>query len=236
MAKSEQHLKALQLRRKGVSIKMIANALQVSKSSVSLWCQSIELTPNQKEKLHRLQIEAGYRGRMIGAEVNKQRRVENIQKQESAARKFIGKLTQRDRLMLGIALYWGEGVKARGSTLAITNSDPETILFARDWFEMLGVTRGTFSPYIFISEIHRKREGIILTFWSRWLGIPKEQFARVVFLRGRPKKIYENHDSYYGVLALRVRKGMNLKYYILGLIRACKEKADVAQVVRASHS
>lgn len=154
--------------------------------------------------------------------------------QKIIARNMISKLSIRDKLMLGIALYWGEGTKAvHSSTTAITNSNPETVLFARNWFEQLGVERSMFQPYIFISETHRSREKIILRFWSRYLEIVPSQFAPIVFLKAKPKKIYENHNSYYGVVALRVRKGKVLKYLILGLIRACKEKAGVAQLVRA---
>jgi hypothetical protein len=155
-------------------------------------------------------------------------RLEAIAREQSAALNIVGALSERDKLMLGIALYWGEGVKARSSTVGIVNPDPETILFALRWFELLGVTRDRFRPYIFISEVHRPRQAVILQFWSKFLGIPKGQFAPMVFLKGRPKKIYENHNSYYGVLALRVRKGSDLKYRILGLIRACKEEAGVS--------
>ncbi len=236
MAKTKEKSKAVRLRRKGMSIKTIAQALQVSKGSVSVWCQSVRLTSTQSQKLRKAQIAAGNKGRMIGAEMNKQKRLLNIDTQEKIARKLIGRLTRRDKLMLGIALYWGEGIKAPGGATAIVNSDPDAILFARNWFEQLGVTRDMFRPYIFISEIHKSRESVIVSFWSALLSIPKGQFAKVVFLKGRPKKIYENHNSYYGVLTLRIRKGTTLKYRVLGLIQACKEEAGVAQVVRASHS
>lgn len=236
MAKSEARLKALQMRRLGKSIGSIARALKVSKSSASIWCRDIVLTNKQRESIMRNWIRAGYKGRMLGAEMNKKKRLENMAAQEAIAKKMIGTLTHRDSLMLGVALYWGEGTKGLNSTTAITNSDPETVLFTRDWFEQLGVARNEFQPYIFISEIHKNRGKVILRFWSHFLDIPKQQFAKIVFLKGRPKKIYENHNSYYGVLALRVRRGKTLKYRILGLINACKNNAGVAQLVRASHS
>ena len=142
---------------------------------------------------------------------------------------MIRSLTKRDKLMLGIGLYWGEGVKASTSGTAIVNSDPAVILFARNWFEQIGVKRSEFNPYIYVSEIHKPRERIIRAFWSGYLDIPSDQFHDVIFLNGRPVKVYENHDSYYGVLALRVSRSTTLKYRILGLIKACKTKADVAQ-------
>lgn len=221
------------MRRNGMSIKAIASSLGVSSGSVSIWCQSITLSDEQVARIRDAQIKAGHRGRLIGAEMNRKKRETNILAQEAIARSLVGTLTPRDQLMLGIALYWGEGTKARGSTTSIVNSDPETVLFARRWFEQLGITRDLFNPCVFISEIHKPREKKILRYWQRLLEIPAKQFSRVVYIKTVSKKIYENHDSYYGVLALRIRKGSSLKYRILGLIRACKEQAGVAQLVRA---
>lgn len=234
MAKSKERLQALKLRRRGLSVRAIAKRLGVSKSSVSIWCENVQLTQKQYAQLLNSKTEGVRRGQLIGAAANRNKRLKSMAEQELIARNMLGNITTRDKLMLGVALYWGEGTKAvHSSTTAITNSDPETVLFARNWFEQLGVERSMFQPYIFISETHRLRKKVILHYWSRYLDIPAYQFAPIIFLKGRPKKIYENHNSYYGVVALRVRKGKALKYLILGLIRACKEKAGVAQLVRA---
>ena|SRR3989344_1187682 len=234
MAKSASRLLALKMRREGESILEIAEKLGVSKASASLWCRNIELTRRQKDRLFRNKLKGGLKGRLIGAEVNKNKRLRNIKEQETIARNIVGDLTSRDMLMLGIALYWGEGTKnPNTSGTTITNSDPATVLFAQRWFEQLGVKREMFRPYIFINEMHKPREKTLLNFWSHYLDIPTSQFARTVFLKTKSRKIYENPNSYYGVLALRVRKSKTLKYRILGLIETCKEKAGVAQLVRA---
>lgn len=223
MSLFDKKLRAHKLRREGKSIKDIATALSISRSTASVWCQEIVLTKTQQEKLFKKQVEAGHLGRMRGAEVNRNRKLENIATQEYIAREMVGKISERDRLMLGIGLYWGEGVKASGSGGAsLVNSDPAIVLCARDWFERLGVKREDFSPYIFISDTHKSREEELYTFWSKYLSIPRSQFHKVVFLKGRRKKVYENHNSYYGILTLRVRKSMSLKYMILGLIKETK--------------
>ncbi len=222
MAKTKEKLLARKLRLKGRSIKEIAKTLGVSSGSVSIWCEDVLLSPAQRKKLFTKQVKAGHRGRMIGAEANKRKKLENVALQEEIARTMIGTLTKRDRLMLGVGLYWGEGVKARSSGTALVNSDPSVILFARDWFEQLGVERSEFNPYIYVSETHKSRESVIQKFWSNFLSIPVSQFNKVIFLKGGRKKTYENHDSYYGVLALRVARGTTLRYKIMGLIKACK--------------
>lgn len=52
------------------------------------------------------------------------------------------------------------------------------------------------------------------------LEIPKLQFKSPIYIPQKTKKLYENHDNYYGVVALRVIKSTNLKYRIQGLISA----------------
>ncbi|MCA9361953.1 helix-turn-helix domain-containing protein, partial [Candidatus Kaiserbacteria bacterium] len=71
MSKPAQKKRAIELRRRGQSIKDIAAVLGVSKSSVSAWCQGISLTDKQKEKLQQKQIDAGNVGRQIGANKNR---------------------------------------------------------------------------------------------------------------------------------------------------------------------
>ncbi len=41
------------------------------------------------------------------------------------------------------------------------------------------------------------------------------------------QKVYENYDTYYGVLHLKVRRSANLKYRILGLIDAMKKASII---------
>ena len=148
----------------------------------------------------------------------------------------IDTLTRRDRYLLGVGLYWGEGVKSRSGRTSIVNSDPAAILFSMMWLrECLGVKKEDFNPYIYISEVHASRGKVIIRFWGKLLGLPMSRFKLIV-LKGRPKKVYENHNSYYGVCALQVLKSTNLKYRILGLIKACKENTGVAQLVGAQHS
>jgi len=52
MAKSKERNRAIELRKKGESIKVIAKKIGVSKSSTSIWCRDIILSPMQIQKLH----------------------------------------------------------------------------------------------------------------------------------------------------------------------------------------
>jgi hypothetical protein len=223
MAKFQERIKARQLRKRGRSVKSIAEELGVSKGSASTWCRDIELTEKQKNRLMKNAIVAGHKGRMIGAEMNRKKKEARIAFHKKSGEKDIGKITRRDLLMVGVALYWGEGVKSHKSALAFVNSDPDTILFMYKWFkEIFDVKMDDFRPRVFINEIHKPRIKKVLNFWSDLLELPIEQFGNPVLLKMKQKKVYENHDKYYGVLSLGVRKGSDLKYRILGLINAMR--------------
>ncbi len=225
MAKFEKRIEARKLRRRGWSIGDIAKHIRISKSSASAWCIDLELTGKQKELLRRKVFEAGNAGRAKGALMNRQKKLERIKYHRDEGGAEVGALSKRDFLMAGLGVYWGEGTKKSG--LALVNSDPQLVLFMFNWFKIsLEVKNEDFRPRIFINEIHRPRAEKVLTFWSHLLGLPQDQFGNTVFLKIRNKKVYENHDSYYGVIALRVQKGTDLKYRILGLIEALhKQKA-----------
>ncbi len=99
------------------------------------------------------------------------------------------------------------------------------IEFVSRWLtKVLDVRKDEFMPRIFINAVHEPRIETVVSFWSQLLKVPTHQFGKPVLLKDRPKKIYENYDSYYGVLALGVRNSNKLKYRILGLIDAIKDR------------
>lgn len=234
MAKVREKALARTYRKAGQSIKTIARMLAVSPSSVSAWCDDIRLTKAQIKKLDEDRHDLRMRGLLKGARMNKEKKLARIALHQEDAKGMLRMLNKRELLVAGLGLYWGEGVK-KGNT-AIVNSDPKVMAFAIRWFTLgLGVDRKDLRPRIFINHIHASRVDAIRKYWSRYLAIPEEQFGNTILIRRNNKKVYENHDSYYGVLMLRVARATDLKYKILGLIDALAD-AEVAQVVRASHS
>lgn len=222
MAKFEKRLKARKLRKQGWSIRSIASNLDVSKSTASIWCRDLQLTRTQQQRLIQNAIRAGHRGRIIGAQRNREKKREQIEFYKKLGKQDIGRLTKRDWLIAGAALYWAEGSKK--SRFAFTNSEPQMIKFISRWLKkVLGIRKNEFMPRIFINAIHAPRIRKVIRFWSQLLQVPTYQFGKPVLLRDRPKKIYENYDSYYGVLALGVRNSNKFKYRVLGLIDAIRD-------------
>lgn len=219
MAKSEEKLKAFAMRREGKSIKEIAKQVGVSSGSVSAWVREIELTPEQRAFLTKRQIASGEQGRQKGADSNRERKEMRIREAREASSQRFSSLSIEQLFVLGLGLYWGEGSKSpRNKSLILTNSDPAIIKLMIRWFsDCFGVDQSRFRPRICIADTHRDREEILLSYWSKTLGLPVSQFSKTSFLP-TGKKLYENRDIYYGVIALYIARGTAVRHLILAYI------------------
>ena len=223
MAKFELKSKALELRKKGWSIGSIARKIHISKSTASTWCREMKLSYRQKELLRTNAIKAGHKGRMIGAEMNRNKRIQVQFEMRNNAKLFMGSLSRRDIDMFGIGLYWAEGHKT-GNTLGIVNSNPSIIILAMQWLKnQFNLTEKDYMPRLFINENHHSREKEIIDFWSNITKIPKSSFRNTIFIKSKQVKIYENRDTYFGVMHLRVQKSSRLLYQVLAEIELVKE-------------
>ncbi|MEK7462132.1 MAG: hypothetical protein AAB618_00990 [Patescibacteria group bacterium] len=222
MAKFDKRREAYELRKLGFSINNIAAQLGVSKSSVSVWCRDLILTKTQQQRLKQNSYEAGHKGRLIGAEMNRQKRLSSIKSYEEKARLEIGNLTNRDLTVLATALFWAEGAKT-GSRFVFINSDPDMILIVMKYLtKVLKIERSQINATIQINRIHEKRIEEIYYFWCSLLQIPRDQLGRPYYIDVVPKKEYENQNSYKGILRLRVNNGASLQYKLLGYISALR--------------
>jgi len=134
MAKPELRIKARKLRSKGESVNIIAKQLGVSKSTVSYWVRDIILSIKQLEQLRGNQLDGAEKGRLKGALKQKRRRLKLIETSKKNGLKSIGKLSRKEFLVSGIALYWAEGTKKR-QIIQIVNSDPNMIIFMIKWLK-----------------------------------------------------------------------------------------------------
>lgn len=226
MAKFKEKIIAQELRQQGKSIKEIAKLLGVSKSSVSIWCRDIVLTAEQIENLQkRMGTKGSYEARLKGAKIQHERRLQQIKQLQEEGLKMIDSLSKRDLLLIGAALYWGEGMKKEGRA-RLGNSDPAIIQFMVNWFQSIwGIPKDQLTPSILINEIHKNRVHQVEQYWSDLLNIPLTQFTKTVFIKAKNKKIYKNFQDHYGTLIVSVRKGSNLRHKINGLIAALSQKS-----------
>ncbi len=222
MAKSDLRLHARELRGQGISVRDIAQQLQVAKSTASLWVRDVILSIDQLEKLRNQHILGGEKGRMIGALRQKQDRLNRIQEGTIEGARRIANITERELLLTGIALYWAEGNK-RYKKIEFCNSDPKLVQFMLNWFQrVFNLNTKDFKCYVGINAAHKQREQEVIQYWSKVTGLPLEQFTKTSFKKTPLAKVYENFDSHYGTLAVRVVRSSRIIHQVMGLIEGLK--------------
>lgn len=224
MAKSIEKLTAIKLRKSGHSIRNIAKQLSVSRSSVSLWCENIILTQKQMSLLHKNMVLGGYSGRMAGVSSNKEKRRLLVSKANKEAENSIGTLSKRDISMISLGLYWGEGSKNTERKFVFTNSDVDSIKCIVRWLLMLKIKKDDIVASVYINGEHKDRVEKVEFFWAKQLGFNKSQFRKTVLVHVPMKKIYENRETYFGVLRLTVKRSTYLKALIMGELSNIKKQ------------
>ena|SRR3989344_1144882 len=219
MAKFQQKIEAIVLRKKGRSIGDIAQTVGASKSIVSKWCRDIALTKEQINSLHEKMMAGSYRGRMIFLEAIRKVRKDETKKLGQEGIKQIGKISKRDLLVGGAALYWAEGTKSLNAEQAsFSNSNPRMILWIMKWFqEVFGVTRERFVIQIRINKLHKKRRKEVEQYWSALTGLPMAQFTKTILINSVAKKVYSD-NNHYGTVRISIRKGTQIRRKIIGFI------------------
>lgn len=217
--KQIEHEKAIQLRKKGKSIKQIAKLLGVSVSIVSLWCREVELTAEQKEKLKRRKVRIRHLRRL--AKQSHLEKVIRVKKLIEEGQSEIKLLTYQELFLTGLALYWAEGFKSiKEGRLGFCNSDPMMIKFMIQWFrKALKIKQEDFILRTEFNVSHKDRVEKIKSFWSKTTGISLDQFEKPFYHRSNWLRDYSKRGNYYGVLRIRVRKSSELLNKTRGWIK-----------------
>lgn len=154
-----------------------------------------------------------------------------LMEQEQAyaeGKKFAGKLTEREKLLLLATLYWGEGNK---KDFILSNTDPKLIkLFASLLREILKINNDRLRGGIRIYEDIDKSKS--LEFWSQATGIPKLNFSEIQVIDGKKSGKLE-----FGMCRIRILKGGKELKKLKGLYNAIGDlHAPIAQLDRAAAS
>ncbi len=213
--------KARELRQKGISILEIAKQLNVSKASVSVWVRDVELSEQDRKRLSKggRSVESIER-RRVSRIANTQGRYRTIR---DAAKLEIPTLSRQELLILGTALYWGEGSKKSKGMVSISNSDPTVIKIMMRFFDEIydiPLIRVKAHVHTFSHLNVKDAEN----YWSKVSGIPLSQFYKTY---SKPSIASKNKkDSLpYGTLAIYICD-TNLLQRTLGLIERLGEFAE----------
>ncbi|MBU4298625.1 hypothetical protein KJ636_01115 [Patescibacteria group bacterium] len=186
---------AIKLRRKGKSIRGIEKLLGVRRSTLSGWLCNIELTKGQKEKLHQKWLSALVKARLKAAEINKNGRLERIEKIKREIRKFMLKVKidkTVGELMLAV-FYLAEGTK-RENSIVIANSNPEILKAFLNLFRYLYQSdKSKFRCCLHLRKDQPEEQ--LKNYWSRILDIPKSQFHKTQFDKRTVKPTFKNYKG-----------------------------------------
>lgn len=218
MTKVQKRKEAIKLRKKGKSIKEIAAILRVSPASICSWCKNIQLTKDQKIQLEKRRVDPNNPNRLRYFKEQHEKFTNMLIVLKSQGRKQVGKLNEREKFLIGIALYWSEGFK-KDHQVGFANTDPKMIIFFIYWLKnFFNIKVKDLILRVTINNNYKKQSLIITKYWAKQLSVPLTQFSKPYFQHTVQKKTYHNPNDYHGVLRIKVRRSVNLLRKIYGFI------------------
>lgn len=143
----------------------IAAELGVSKGSVSLWVRDVEFEPRPRRTARKRGPNKLERAK---ADEIERLRVEGIER--------IGRLSERDLLIAGTALYAGEGSKTDGD-VRFANSDPRMVVLFLVWLRrFFDIDESRLRLNLYLHEDQDLEAAF--TFWEGLTDIPRTQFGK----------------------------------------------------------
>lgn len=218
--KSKEREQAITLRMKGLSYNEILAEVPVAKSSLSLWLRSVGLSSPQKQRLTERRLAAVRRG---GA-LRKRQRIASTERITSFARSQIGKLSARELWLIGVALYWAEGSKAKEYNPSVgvlfSNSDPFMLKLFKRWLtDAAEVNPDDIHYQIYLHRSHAHRLKEVQGHWSKTLSVPLKSLGTVYFKNNIISTNRKNtNNGYYGLIRIRVSGSTKLNRSITGWI------------------
>ena len=164
--KVREQQRARELRADAWTLQDIATELGVSKSSVSLWVRDVEFTPRPRNRGHR----------SMKPHPMHVRKMAEIERCHQEGTELIGRMSEREFLVLGVALYAGEGGKTEGE-VRFANSDPRMIFTFVTWLRhFFDVDEARLRLRLYL---HADLDvDAAIRFWSALTAIPPEQFGK----------------------------------------------------------
>ncbi len=218
MKPASDRVRAVELRKTGVSYAELMRRFGVAKSTLWRWLKAeglVAATPQEFTERRRL----AQRKAVIVNRANHTARTQALFEQ---ARNEVGKLSARDLWLIGIALYWAEGTKQKPHNVAqrvvFTNSDPAMLqLFIRWLKDACQIEDGQLAYDLYIHEsgnIEAARK-----FWSEALRVPSEQWRIRLKRHNRSTRRRNVGARYVGLVRVSVARSARLNRKISGWVK-----------------
>ena len=184
------------LRQTGHSLPEIKKITGKAAGTVFRYTRGIEVLPRFRKILKAKQ--GGSRSRSMA----------NWLAAEKQSKKMMPRLTQKDRLLLLSALYWGECTKRE---LNIINSDPDLLRVFISCLVSIGAQKQDLRITLRIYKDISQKNAI--QFWSKALNINPRQISNINVLEGKKRGKLP-----YGMCRVRLRKGDKYFKLIMSMI------------------
>ena len=217
---------AITLRLKGKSYNYITRTLNLpSKGTLNYWFKNINLPIKTVKLLEKNNTIAWKKGLANFNKLRSEKIKRDNKEMYRQGVQLMKNMSKNDLLLIGTALYWGEGTKLakhpNTAGLAFTNSDPRMIqVYMRFLREVLDINNNKIRAGIHLySTIERSKAR---RYWSKVAGLPEERFYIVeqISRASLRKKAYNTLP--YGTVVIKVNSRLEffkIKGMIDGLIQ-----------------
>lgn len=171
MARREERIKAITLRRQGMSYSQIKEKLGISKSTLSGWLSDMPLS---NDRLYELQ-----KNEQVIEKIRFAKQLKREKRQAGVLAKVtadVGVLTEREILIAGLFLYWAEGGKRTPCRITLSNTDPSMIRFYLEWIKVLNIPYTQMYVRLHLySDMDVRKE---TAFWTKEIGVRANCFKK----------------------------------------------------------
>ena len=219
--KIAQQNQAIAMRKAGKTYSEILKVIPVAKSTLSLWLRAVGLSTAQEQTLTTKKRKAGLRGSLA----RKNHRLAQITEFDAQGISDVGKITDRELWLLGVALYWAEGSKQRtetsvSSAVMFANSDVRMLKLFLRWLYAVKISEADILFELYVHSNRRAEVDSFKRWWAQHLGVPVARFDRVYFKTAKPLTNRKNiKDLYHGLIRIKVRTSTTLNRQINGWIK-----------------
>ncbi len=219
---SNAHLKeqAIALRKKGKSYNNIIKALNLkSKGTLNQWFKNLILS-KRSMKLLETNNELAHKRGLFTANRNRKLRIDTENKKVyREGQDSVKSISKKELLLIGAALYWGEGTKSERNplTLCFSNSDPlMVVVYMRFVREILNVPeeriRAGIHIYPSISAANARK------FWSKITKLPEDRFYIITQVSRASQNKRPFNILPFGTVAIKVNNRQQF-YKVKGMIK-----------------
>ena len=206
--------RAIQMRKKGASVRDIEKRLTIARSTLSFWFKDVRLSRYHLRQLKRRADKSLIRARKEAVKWHHAQKIERLREAYSGANQTLSRVDYADNLTLELMLamlYLAEGSKKNSQTL-MGNSDPLILnFFVRSIHRLYAVPITAFKCNLHLRADQNPRK--MQLFWARSLGIPSKNFGKpLIDKRTMGSATYPHYKGVCAVSCSRVAIQRKLMY------------------------